>query len=162
LKQPEDDPQQDFDLDVVPIFFFSVDSDWKLPDEDRATSWLEALADQYEFRIEELNYIFTNDAKIQVMNRDHLGHDYATDILTFDYSEPEEAALFSDVYISVERVRENAVEYGCSFDEELHRVMAHGLLHLVGFDDVEDEDKAAMREAENEALDLLPPAEATE
>ena len=82
----------------------------------------------------------------------YLGHDYYTDIITFDYS--EKPVVSGDLFISIDSVRENAAFYGTSFDEELHRVIVHGLLHLIGYDDHTEADQAEMRSMENKSLEL--------
>ena len=99
------------------------------------------------------NVILCNDPSILEINRQFLGHDYYTDIITFDYSEEE--TINGELYISVDTVRENAKEYGEEFLVELHRVIIHGMLHLCGLDDHCEEDIAEMRAAENSALGIL-------
>lgn len=101
--------------------------------------------------IDTINYIFCDDAYLLQINRHYLNHDTLTDIITFELS-PKTQPLLSDVYISVERVRENARLYNSSFNKELHRVLFHGALHLAGFKDKNKEDKALMREMENNWL----------
>ena len=101
-----------------------------------------------------LNYIFCSDDYLLEINKQYLDHDYYTDIITFDNSE-DEALLEGDIYISVDRVTENAENFNTSFEVELRRVMVHGVLHLLGFDDTTDELKAQMRSKEDEYLQIF-------
>jgi rRNA maturation RNase YbeY len=143
------------EADDCPVgFFYEELADWTLPNAEDTAAWLQKLASHHRRPIDELTVVFVTDAKLRELNNQFLGHDYETDILTFDYSEPGAPGLFGELYISVERVRDNAPDYGASFDDELHRVLAHGLLHLLGFDDQTDEDTARMRQAEDQALSL--------
>ena len=116
-------------------------------------AWIKAVAAQYGKRVGDVAYIFCDDERILEVNREYLQHDYYTDIITFDYS--EDNIINGELYISIDTVKENAVEYGQSFPDELHRVIIHGALHLCGLDDHCEEDIKEMRDAENSALDLL-------
>ena len=116
------------------------------------TAWVKAVAASYGKRVGEIAYIFVDDEKILEVNRQYLGHDYYTDIITFDYCEGDK--LSGDLFISIDSVRENAVEFGTEFDEELHRVIVHGLLHLIGYDDHTPEDQKQMRAKEDYYLSL--------
>ena len=100
----------------------------------------------------EISYIFCSDEQLLEINKEFLNHDYYTDIITFDYCEGDR--LSGDLFISVDSVRENSIEYGTEFSEELNRVIVHGLLHLIGYDDHSDEDIAVMRSKENYYLSL--------
>jgi len=113
--------------------------------------WLAQIAARRQRPIAVLTYIFCSDDYLLALNREHLDHDYYTDILTFDLTEPG-APLRADLFISTDRVAENAEEFGVSYVDELHRVMAHGLLHLLGLHDKTPEEAQAMRQAEDEAL----------
>lgn len=97
--------------------------------------------------------IFCSDDYLLEINQQHLNHDYFTDIVTFDYTVDDEVA--GDLFISVDRIRDNADDFGVSFEEELHRVCIHGVLHLCGYKDKSEEDELMMRQKENEALSLL-------
>lgn len=121
----------------------------------RLTSrWIREIIAQADLKTGDLSIVFCSDPYILKINQEYLGHDYYTDIITFDYCEGD--VLSGDLIISVDTVRANAVEYGAaSFDEELHRVIIHGVLHLIGFDDHTPEDQAEMRRQENAALALL-------
>ena len=105
----------------------------------------------YGFAVDEVQYIFCTDEYLLEINRSFLQHDYFTDIITFDLSE-KKGDLCSEIYISIPRVKENARSYGASFYGELHRVMAHGILHLCGLKDKTQKQAAEMRKAEEAAL----------
>ena len=104
----------------------------------------------------EINYIFCSDAYLHAVNVEYLQHDTLTDIITFPYADFPEVS--GDLFISTERIRENAAEFGETYADELHRVMIHGVLHLCGQADKSEADAAAMRKLEGWALDLRPPA----
>ena len=115
-------------------------------------AWLRCVAEREQCRLGDLTIIFCSDPYLLNINLQYLGHDYFTDIITFDYS--EKPVVSGDLFISVDTVRDNASFYGAGFDEELHRVIVHGLLHLIGYDDHTDADIAQMRLKENESLSL--------
>ena len=120
----------------------------------RETSvWIESGAATYDRRIGEIGYMFVDDEKILEINREYLGHDYYTDIITFDYDERD--VLNGDIVISVDTVRSNAEQFGKSFDDELHRVIIHGILHLCGINDKGPGERELMEAAEDRALTLL-------
>ena len=112
--------------------------------------WLQALAQNEQKKLGNINYIFCDDDYLLNLNLQYLQHDTLTDIITFDYC--EEDTISGDIYISIERVRENAVIFKVSFDEELLRVLAHGIMHLCGYKDKSDDDAAKMRQKENFAI----------
>lgn len=114
--------------------------------------WLIWVFENHGRKMGEITYRFTDDEGILEVNRQFLDHDFYTDIITFDQSEPDSDEINGDLLISVERVKANATEFGVSYGEELHRVMVHGILHLVGFKDETEEEQKAMRRAENLAL----------
>lgn len=114
------------------------------------TKWLRIVAATYGRRIGELGYVFCDDAKILEVNRQYLHHDYYTDIITFDYDEGP--VLNGDIYISLDTVRSNSQEQHTDFQEELHRVLVHGVLHLVGINDKGPGERQKMEAAENAAL----------
>ena len=115
--------------------------------------WLTALATTHGKKLGDINYIFCDDNYLLQLNLQYLQHDTLSDIITFDYVEGD--LLNGDIYISVERVRENADIFGVTFDEELLRVLAHGLLHLCGFKDKSKKDAAEMRRQEAAAMMLF-------
>jgi rRNA maturation RNase YbeY len=116
----------------------------------KTTEWIKQMAAQYEKRVGEIVYVFCSDAEILRINNQYLGHDYYTDIITFDYSESD--LLSGDLFISLETVHSNAEKYKTDYSEELRRVMIHGILHLCGLKDKSPTDATHMRESENKAL----------
>lgn len=117
------------------------------------TAWVRAVAASYGKRVGEVAYVFCNDEKILEVNRQYLKHDYYTDIITFDYCEGD--LLSGDLFISLDTVRSNAELFGKTYEEELHRVIIHGILHLVGINDKGPGEREIMEVAENKALSLL-------
>lgn len=120
---------------------------------DQTVEWITHIIGEHKFLLSSLNYIFCTDKQLHEINLKYLGHDTYTDIITFDNSD-EENIIESDIYISLDRVKENAEELKKSFDEELHRVLIHGVLHLLGYNDKTTDEKNAMREKENTCLSL--------
>ena len=116
-------------------------------------AWIKAVAAKYGKKVGEVAYIFCDDEKILEVNREYLQHDYYTDIITFDYCEGD--VLNGDIFISLDTVASNAEEFGVSFDNELHRVLIHVILHLCGQDDQTPELRAEMIAKENDALNEL-------
>ncbi|ADR22357.1 endoribonuclease YbeY [Marivirga tractuosa] len=139
------------------IYFFKEDCHFDLRKLQKHKAWLKQLAKIYDHEIDELNYIFCSDKFLHKINVDFLDHDTYTDIITFDLKESTTGnnAIESDIFISIDRVTENAENLNLNFKEELARVMAHGLLHLIGFNDKSEADRQEMREAENKAIELL-------
>ena len=141
------------------ISYFSEETPFVLKQKRLVSKWLKKVAARSGKRIGALNYIFCSDPYLLEINKQFLGHDYLTDIITFD-SAPDYAgiypadALSGDIYISIDTVRYNAEAYGEGFERELHRVIAHGLLHLIGFDDTSARLQKKMRAQENLALEL--------
>lgn len=121
-------------------------------DEPRTTEWLRRVADSHHRRVGDINYVFCNDEEILALNRQYIGHDYYTDHIGFDYSAGD--ILSGDIYVGIETVATNAELFGKTYEDELHRVIVHGLLHLVGIDDKTPEERADMEAAEDAALDL--------
>lgn len=117
------------------------------------TAWVRAVAASYGKRVGEVAYVFCNDEKILEVNCQYLKHDYYTDIITFDYCEGD--LLSGDLFISLDTVRSNAELFGKTYEEELHRVIIHGILHLVGINDKGPGEREIMEAAENKALALL-------
>ena len=122
--------------------------------EKRKTNvWIKTVADKYDKKIGEIAYIFCDDAKILEVNKTYLQHDYFTDIITFDYCEG--AVLNGDIFISLDTVRTNAQEFGVTFENELHRILIHGILHLCGQEDKTPEARLEMTRKENDALQMI-------
>lgn len=136
------------------INYFSEDVAFSLQHEEKISQWLEDIAASHEYQVETINYIFCSDDYLLDINKTYLQHDYYTDIITFDNSSSHHL-IESDIFISIDRVTDNAKEIGIPFEEELHRVLVHGLLHLVGFDDKGDDHKILMRQKEDACLSLL-------
>ena len=136
------------------INIFNEEVDFSLNQKSNVLSWIVDVVKQEGCSIKELNYIFCSDDYLININQQFLNHDTFTDIITFDNSN-EKHLIESDIYISVERVAENAQLYNVNFEDELHRVMVHGVLHLMGWSDKTDEDKQAMRQKEDACLSLL-------
>ena len=116
------------------------------------TKWIRDVAATYHKKVGEVGYLFCDDAKIIEVNREYLGHDYYTDIITFDYCEGD--TLNGDLVISLDTVRSNAELFHKAYDEELHRVIIHGILHLCGLNDKGPGERELMEAAENRALAL--------
>ena len=117
------------------------------------TAWIKAVAATYGKRVGEIGYLFVDDEHILDVNKQYLGHDYYTDIITFDYCEGD--VLNGDLVISLDTVRSNAELFGRPYEEELHRVIIHGVLHLCGLNDKGPGERELMEDAENRALALL-------
>ena len=116
------------------------------------TAWVKAVAASYGKRVGEIAYIFVDDEKILEVNRQYLGHDYYTDIITFDYCEGD--VISGDLFISLDTVRTNAERVGATYEEELHRVIIHGILHLCGINYKGPGEREIMEAAEDKALAL--------
>ncbi len=134
------------------ISFYYHDIVFKILDQAKLKSWIRAIAAEGNKEIESLSYVFCDDEYLLGINKTHLNHDYYTDIITFDLSENADV-LNAELYISVPRIRENAQENHSTFADELHRVMIHGVLHLLGFGDKSEEEAKEMRLRENKALE---------
>lgn len=135
------------------IYFFTEDIDFDLSLLSFTPPWVIAFSEAEGFSIDSLNFIFCSDQYLLQINRDYLQHDYFTDIITFDNSEAENI-LEGDIFISVDRVLDNATHLQTSFFQELLRVIAHGVLHLIGFDDKDEISKNTMRLMEDKFLNL--------
>lgn len=141
---------------MSPIVYHVEDISFTLPhNTDTITTWLVAVAAGHGKAIEQLSYIFCSDPYLLLVNKQFLGHDYYTDVITFPY-EAEAGYVSGDVFISVDRVSDNAEQYKVSMEEELYRVMAHGLLHLLGFTDKMEAKQKQMRQEEDHALLTAP------
>jgi len=119
----------------------------------KTNAWIKTVAEKYDKKIGEIAYIFCDDAKILEVNKTYLQHDYFTDIITFDYCEG--VVLNGDIFISLDTVRTNAQEFGVTFENELHRILIHGILHLCGQEDKTPEARLEMTRKENEALQMI-------
>ena len=136
------------------IHFFSEDIDFELSHTSPITTWIKEVIELEKRQVAGLNFVFCSDKYLVQLNQQYLNREYLTDVITFDNSESEE--IQGDVYISIQRVRENSTLFEDGFHRELARVMIHGVLHLLGFKDGSDKQKQLMRKKEEASLSLLP------
>ncbi|MBQ7985044.1 MAG: rRNA maturation RNase YbeY [Bacteroidales bacterium] len=132
---------------------FSTDTPSDLKQKLKLKKWIKSVIERHGKKCGTVSYLFTTDEKVLQINKQYLNHDFYTDIITFDYTEND--TVSGDIFISADRVRENAVTFNTTFDQELHRVIIHGVLHLIGFKDHSDKEQKIMRQKEDEALCLL-------
>jgi len=135
------------------VIEYSYKSDFDLTQADEISLWLQNVAKSENFEISDLNYVFVSDEELYEMNVKYLNHNTLTDIITFNYVENE--IVSGDIFISVDRVKENAVVFNVSFENELLRVMVHGLLHLMNYNDKTDEEQDLMTLKEDEKLKMF-------
>lgn len=136
------------------INFFNEDVSFKPANPLKTKRWIKGVIERAGAELNEINYIFCSDEYLLEVNKEHLDHDYFTDIITFDNSE-EEGIIEADIFVSIDRVKENAFNENKSFDDEMRRVLVHGVLHLLGYEDSTDDLKKAMRQTEDENLALF-------
>ena len=134
------------------INFFQEEIRFKLPHPRITSRWIRSVAESEKNRVSLINFIFCSDKYLKRINLEYLAHDTFTDIITFDYGDSSE--IQGDIFISIERVRENAQKFEVDFDNELHRVMVHGVLHLLGYADKTKAAKSLMRKKEDAYLSL--------
>jgi rRNA maturation RNase YbeY len=132
---------------------FNYETPFAVKDETKISNWIHRIVLEHRFEVGEINYIFCDDAYLLKLNIEFLQHDTLTDIISFDTTLGK--LIGGDVFISIERIKENANTFAVPFDEELHRVMIHGVLHFLGFKDKTPLEKTAMRKKEEESLYLL-------
>ncbi|RDC65673.1 rRNA maturation RNase YbeY [Adhaeribacter pallidiroseus] len=137
----------------LPIEFIAEDIPFTIPDENKLKDWIARVINFYEFNLENLTFIFCYDDYLLDINKSYLNHDTLTDIITFDNSD-EEQTIEGDIFISIDRVKENAINFNVLLLEELHRVIIHGVLHLIGYDDKTESNKTEMRQKEDYWLSL--------
>jgi len=135
------------------VSFFNQSLSFKLKEKTKLKNWIKTVTEKEKHKLGNINYIFCTDDELLEINIRHLNHKTLTDIITFDYTEGK--TIHSDIYISVERVEENAKKFKVTFDEELHRVMIHGILHLCGYKDKTKADAELMRKKENASLKIF-------
>ncbi|MDR0427665.1 MAG: rRNA maturation RNase YbeY [Dysgonamonadaceae bacterium] len=135
------------------ILYHSVEIQFPSIKRREVTNWIKKIASSHNKKIGEISYIFCSDKEILRINEQYLNHDYYTDIITFDYTEAN--TLSGDIFISLETVKSNSEKYLSDYQEELHRVIIHGILHLCGLKDKTPQEEQLMRESENRALTLL-------
>ena len=138
---------------MATIRFFSEDISFKIDLPRKKTLWIKEVARREKKTIKEINYVFCSDKYLLQLNQGFLNHKTLTDIITFDNSEGKNG-LEGEIYISIERVQENAIKFNNEFEDELHRVMIHGVLHLIGYKDKKPSEKALMRKKEEACLSL--------
>jgi rRNA maturation RNase YbeY len=132
---------------------FNYENDFELINEEQLSNWISRVIASEEKKEGEINYIFCDDDYLLNLNEQYLNHDTLTDIISFDYSMGNE--IHGDIFISTERVKDNATDFKVSFEEELKRVMVHGVLHYCGFKDKTEEDEALMRSKEDEKIKMF-------
>ncbi|WP_435260951.1 rRNA maturation RNase YbeY [Tenacibaculum sp. nBUS_03] len=132
---------------------FNYETEFKLLDETKTSNWINECIENEGFELGEINYIFCNDEYLHKINIEFLQHDTFTDIISFDYTLGKE--INGDIFISTERVKENSDKYNTPFQEELHRVIIHGILHYLGLKDKTENEKEKMRQKENECLKIF-------
>jgi len=135
------------------ITFHIEDIEFKVPNTLKTKRWLKEVVEKEGFSLEGINYIFCSDDYLHKMNIEYLDHDYLTDIITFDNSE-DESIIEGDIFISIDRVKDNAQSFNVTFEHELRRVLVHGVLHLCGYLDKTEEEEKMMRSKENFYLGL--------
>ncbi|MGY0391243.1 rRNA maturation RNase YbeY [Bizionia sp. KMM 8389] len=132
---------------------FNYENDFNIANTSYLESWIDGVISSENFELGEINYIFCDDAYLHSINVEYLDHDTLTDVISFDYTVGN--IIQGDIYISTERVADNASDFNVSFEEELHRVMVHGVLHYCGYKDKTDSQSQAMRNMENHYLQVL-------
>ncbi len=137
------------------INFFQEEVSFQLSHPDILKGWISTIIQNAKQSFDTINFIYCSDNYLLEINKEYLDHDYYTDIITFDNKEDDDSALDADIFISIDRVKENATQLNLPFEQELHRVMVHGILHLLGHKDKTEEQKNEMRESEEASLSLL-------
>ena len=136
------------------IAFYAEETQLPAVRQEAVREWVRTVARSYGKKVGDISYIFCSDEKILAVNREFLQHDYYTDIITFDYTSGEKIA--GDLFISLDTVRTNAEKFGQPYNEELHRTIIHGILHLCGINDKGPGEREIMEANENKALEILP------
>ena len=136
------------------VQFFNENVDFSLEKEKEIRKWIVSVIESHNHKVSNINYVFCDDEFLLEINKTHLNHDYYTDIITFNLSE-EEKKIEADIFISIDRVKENSNNNASTFTNELHRVIIHGILHLIGFNDKTKEEEQTMRKKEDSCLYLL-------
>jgi rRNA maturation RNase YbeY len=139
-------------MNEISFFNENEENTFKLINEEKTKRWIQKVVESFDSSIQEINYIFCDDQYLLSINQEYLQHDTLTDIITFDYTEDEEGGIEGEIYISIERVKDNANDLGVQFEDELDRVIIHGVLHLLGYLDESDEEEKEMRKLEDECL----------
>ena len=137
------------------ISFNNQSISFKLKEKTNLKQWIKTITEKEKHNVGTINYVFCTDDELLEINIKHLNHNTLTDIITFDYTEGK--TINSDIFISIERVLENSKKFKVTFDEEFHRVLIHGVLHLCGYKDKSKADAELMRKKENASIKLLKP-----
>lgn len=132
---------------------FNYETEFELPNEDQISNWLSQVILSEDKKEGDINYIFCDDEYLLNLNEQYLDHDTLTDIISFDYTVGNE--LHGDIFISVERVQDNATDFNVTFDEELKRVLVHGILHYCGYKDKSESEEQVMRQKEEEKMKMF-------
>ncbi|MBI9054724.1 MAG: rRNA maturation RNase YbeY [Bacteroidales bacterium] len=137
----------------MPVKFYTEQTSYNLKNKIKVKNWIKNSISNENALAGDINIILTSDSYLLKINKEYLKHNYYTDIITFNYCEGN--IINGDIYISVDTVQNNSELFNVSFIDELHRVIIHGILHLIGFDDKNDDQKKVMREKENEYLERV-------
>ena len=132
---------------------FNYETNFTLKNEPLISNWIEEVVLKEGFKLGDINYVFCDDAYLHKLNVEFLNHDTLTDIISFDNTMGK--LISGDIFISIDRVKENATIFNVSFEEELHRVIIHGILHYLGYKDKNELDQSKMTEMENDSISLL-------
>lgn len=135
------------------IFFHSEEIDFQIENEEKTSQWIDSIVSNHSKITGDITYIFCTDEYLLKVNKEHLNHDYYTDIITFDYT--NNGVISGDLFISIDRVKDNSKELNQTFKNELNRVMIHGVLHLLGFGDKTEDEAKIMRSKEEESILLF-------
>ena len=135
------------------MIVFNYETEFKLENEEKTSKWIRNCIEKEEFELGEINYVFCDDTYLHKMNVEFLQHDTLTDIISFDYTLGK--LVGGDIFISIERVKENAEDFNVLFENELHRVIIHGVLHYMKYKDKTEAEKQIMRTKENDSLKTL-------
>ena len=134
------------------IYFHTEDIEFNYKEKRKSKKWIKEVINRRDLKVGNLNIIFSSAAYLLKINQDYLNHKYHTDVITFDYSEKN--VISGDIFIGIDKVRDNSSKFGESFITELNRVIIHGILHLLGYDDKDESDRKIIRKMEEDALKL--------
>nr|WP_317630650.1 rRNA maturation RNase YbeY [uncultured Flavobacterium sp.] len=135
------------------MIYFNYEGDFTLENEEQVADWIERIVESEDKELGEISYIFCDDEYLHKINVEYLDHDTLTDIISFDYTEGD--VISGDIFISVERVQDNATDFNVSFEQELKRVLVHGVLHYCGYKDKSEADEQLMRAKEDEKIAMF-------
>lgn len=135
------------------MIYFNYEGDFTIENEEQVADWIERIVESEDKELGEISYIFCDDEYLHKINVEYLDHDTLTDIISFDYTEGD--VISGDIFISVERVQDNATDFNVSFEQELKRVLVHGVLHYCGYKDKSEADEQLMRAKEDEKIAMF-------